>query len=198
MKLFYLVVALITVASCSNPANNSTESTEVEIPDSTRALKFDAYKKFTPSETDTLLTNLATYIFRKPADAQWNTKFESRFRPFYIENRLNFEIIYMYQNTDSSYYFYLFRDAQSRNLYSKRGVLGRMNLDSNLVISNFEEIVNTPAASEEKLKEIGLVLMEEIVASGNVNKYLTDKTIVEYPNDQVFYSKEKFEWRSVE
>lgn len=198
MKYFYLFFALLTIVSCNNPTHDNTESGDVEIPDSVRALKFDAHKKYTASETDTLLTNLATYIYRKPADAQWNTKFESRFRPFYIENRVNFEIIYMIQNTDSSYYYYLLRDAQGKNMQTKRGVIGRMTLDANLAISNFEEIVNTPAASDDNLKKIGLLLMEEIIATGNLKKYLNDKTKVEYPDGQVFYSKEKFEWRSVE
>jgi hypothetical protein len=199
MKKAFLIFIPLIVMACS-PNQQTAETSVSEKTDSTPVQTdlYDYHKQFSPAETDTLLTNLTTYIFRKPADATWETKFDSKFRAFFIENRNNFEIVYMHENADSSFYYYLLRDAQYKNGYTKRGVVGKFEMDTNLVLSNFEEIANTPPASDDKLKEIGLLFMNELVAAGNLEKYLSDKTKVEWPDGRLFYSKEKFEWRYVE
>lgn len=199
MKNCSIIFSAFLVLSCAGNAPE-TESIKTGNSDSTSVGQnvYDYHTRFSAAEADTLLTNLTTYIYRKPAEAQWDTKFEPRFRAFYVENRVNLELIYMHQNADSSFYYYLLRDAQYKNGNTKRGVVGKFDMDTNMVLSNFEEIANTLVASDDQLKEIGLLFMDELVQTGNLEKYLDDKSKVEWPDGRLFYSKEKYEWRYVE
>lgn len=198
----YIFISLLYLVSCSgetnNESNNTAEENALQDTQTTESTDYKDQNKFTADEQDSLLVNLTSFIFAKPDAAQWDTKFELRFRQYFIDNSNQLELIYLKQMADSSYYYYLIRDARDRSGYRNRGVAGRFRMNADMSLYDFEEIINTPAAGHDKLVEMGGLFMDELVQSGNLDKFLDDKTMVEWPDGRLFYSKEKFEWRYVE
>ena len=58
----------------------------------------------------------------------------------------------------------------------------------------FEEIVNTPHLDEEVVRERGRFLFRELVKEGNLDKYLTMKHYIEWPDSRLIYDKKVNEW----
>jgi len=200
MKYLIPLFLFIQLFSCQNNDKVVDEKVEKEkYFDVEKAKeKYNEFSKFSPSEQDTLMTNLTTYIYRKPSAAAWDTKFNPEFRKYYFDNKHNLEMTYLHHSSDSLYYYYLLRDARDQKGMRKRGVGGKFYLNSEMQLSGFEETFNTPTFEDDTLIEIGFTLMEEMVNTGNVTKFLNDKKMILWPDNLLFYSKEKHEWRSVE
>ena len=122
ISFFAVVMLLMSCGNDQQPVAESTTDTTATDMVTEESAAYNYHEQFSAEQLDTLLANLATYIYAKPVAAQWNTKFEPRFRYYYVEKRTNFELVYMNQNADSSFYFYLLRDGQFKNGNIKRDV----------------------------------------------------------------------------
>ncbi|MFC0181825.1 hypothetical protein ACFFJX_04365 [Pseudarcicella hirudinis] len=79
----------------------------------------------------------------------------------------------------------------------RRGVLGKFKLkQGSLMPEEFEEIVNTPHLEEEVLRERGRYLFQELVKNGNLDKELSMKHYVEWPDSSLVYDRKINEWVS--
>ncbi len=146
-----------------------------------------------PAADHDLLVDLVTFIGRKPPTATSETRFDPEFRDYYTLYAKEFEIVYYHTKDDSLHLFYLIRPARSP-LGNRRGVGGMFRLD-NGQISGFEELFNTPVMEEDRLRDIGRELFEEMLRTGNADRFIGNKEYIEWPDERLRYDKEKFEWR---
>ncbi len=149
---------------------------------------------FYKSECDTLLTNIITYIYVKPPYANNATRFQAQFRKYYIESLPKFSLENYFISSDSTHYFFLIRPVGNTLKY-RRGVLGKFRLKKGtLMPTDFEEIINTPHLEENLVKERGTFLFQELIKTGNLNKYLGMKHYIEWPDSMLVYDRKLNEW----
>ena len=159
--------------------------------------KYQASEYFSSTEQDTLLTNIITYIYLPAPGADNTTKFETRFRSFYVKALPFFKIQNYYQTEDGWNYVFLIRPVSSSPVF-RRGVLAKFKLkEGSLMPESFEEIINTPHLTEEIVEERGGFLFRELIKDGNVDKYLPMKQYIEWPDDHLQYNKATHEWVTV-
>jgi hypothetical protein len=200
--LFLLSCSIFCIQSCSTP-EEKVEKTEVV---TSSEVAFDYEKASEPYKVenyfpgdlkDTLLTNMVTFIYKRPTASTNKTRTNPEFRGYYVKNAPFFRYAYHHMTADSIHYFYLIRPARSVD-GDKRGVGGKFKVNDKLELIEFEEIFNTQVLGEKELEEKGLTLFEEMVNRGNVDRYLTDKELIEWPDDRLKYHKEMREWRYVD
>jgi hypothetical protein len=171
--LFFILAAL--ALGCSNGGENSVD------------------KYFSPGERDTLLADIVTYIYILPKHATVETRFDNRFRSYYVESAKKFHFENYFIAEDSTHYFYLIRPARSSK-GTNRGVGGKLRLDENKNIVEFKEVFNTPPAGIDVLQERGERLFKELVRKGNVNDYLHHPDYIEWPDKMTFYDTLTHQW----
>jgi hypothetical protein len=199
--LTYIIISAILFGCNNNEATVNEEKKAVELNDKETTREVSTYQIsnfYNQTEADTLLVDLVSYIYRKPALATWQTKLNPEFRSYFTKNATNFNIVYYHISEDSTHYFYLLRPARDNEGNQKRGVGGMFKINEEKQIKDFEELFNTPIHSENKLKEIGLSLFEEMITNKSIDSYLNNKEYIEWPDGRLFYSKEKKEWRYVD
>jgi hypothetical protein len=200
--IFLFSCSIFCATSCSAP-DEKVEKTEVvassEVAfDYEKASESYRVEKYFPGDLkDTLLANMVTYIYKRPTAATNKTRTNPEFRSYYVKNASLFRYAYHHMTTDSIHYFYLIRPARSVD-GDKRGVGGKFKINDKLELIEFEEIFNTQVLDEKELEEKGLTLFEELIDRGNVDRYLTDKTLIEWPDDRLKYHKEMREWRYID
>jgi hypothetical protein len=156
-------------------------------------------KYYSNAERDTLLTNIITYIYVKPAYASNATRFQAQFRKYYVQSLPKFSIENYFIAPDSTHYFFLIRPVGNTLKY-RRGVLGKFKLknstvaSSSLMPTDFEEIVNTPHLKDALVKERGAFLFKELIKKGNLDKYLGMKDYIEWPDSMLVYDRNINEW----
>jgi hypothetical protein len=155
-------------------------------------------KYFTKSEQDTLLTNIITYVYVKAPYATNSNRFDAQFREFYRQSLPKFSFQNYYVAPDDTHYFFLIRPVGNSSKF-KRGVLGKFRLKKDsLMPTQFEEIVNTPHLEEKTVVERGKFLFQELIKSGNLNKYIAMKHYIEWPDERLVYDKKINEWVGVQ
>jgi hypothetical protein len=157
--------------------------------------KYEVSNYFSPQQQDSLLVNMVTYIGKKPKLANWQTRHEPQHEEYYRNLSKSFKFGYFHITPDSTHYYYLVRPARSAKGNTSRGVGGKLKLGNNFQLNDFEEVFNTPILSEQELLEVGNTLFIELINTGNVNRYLNNKNLIEWPDDRLRYDKKKKEWR---
>ncbi len=198
LRLFPLLILLLFSACTSEEQRQRAPGDPVTPADVEHALEhYSLDQYFSGPERDTLLTNMVTYIYRRPAKATVENRTHPRYRQYYIRSAAEFEYVYHAKNNDGVHYYYLIRPA--RNLERNfRGVGGRFTTNENLELVTFEEVFNTTIMDKQSLREKGLLLFEEMVETGNVDRYLSDQNLVEWPDHRLHYNTERREWRYVD
>jgi len=183
--------------------NNTNDEQVSEIQDETEQVEdetfLDAYvKSLSPDVYDQRITDIATYVLRKPDAATWQFKFNPEFREYYVAKSKELELIYALQIKDTIF-FYLIRDGRDQNGKSNRGVGGKMVLDPSETIIYFEELFVTKIIDRINLEAIGKRFIKIIRNGESVNDFIKDpNSSTEWPDDRLFYSVEKHEWRYVD
>lgn len=149
---------------------------------------------FDAKQQDTLLTNIVTYVYKLAPEAKLETRFELRFRSFYQQAAHSFVIDNYYIAPDSTHYFMLIRPVGTHPTF-RRGVVGKFKLRG-LMPVEFEEIVNTPHLEEAIVRERAGFLFKALIKEGNINKYLSMRHYVEWPDSTLIYDKKKNTWVS--
>lgn len=155
-------------------------------------------KSMSDEEKDTLLTNLASFIIRKPASATWETKLNPEFREYFRKNRNELDLIYLTEVSDT-FYFYLLREARTPDGMKFRGTGGKyiVNKESKS-IEEFEEVFISKVLPESELEKIGIEYINLGTKHSNLSEFLSREEQIEWPDGRLFYSKLKKEWRYVE
>lgn len=152
---------------------------------------------FTDNQRDSLLTNIITYLYIPAPKATNETKFEPQFRGFYTKNISKFNFQNYYPAEDGWNYFLIIRPVAGGSLF-KRGVLGKFKLkEKSFMPTEFEEVANTPHLAEETVKERGQYLFQELIKNGNLDKQISMKQYVEWPDEHLRYDKKQHEWINI-
>ena len=158
---------------------------------STDEFSVDHY--YTDSERDTLLTGIVQYVDYVARGATVENRLEVRFRPAYIARLPKYTIDRYHIAPDSTHYFFVIRPGGQNPLY-KRGVGGKLRLDANGGITEFEELYNTPRMKDlDELKKRGRYIFGEMVKRGNVDDLVQMKMYIEWPDSMLVYD-EKLHW----
>jgi hypothetical protein len=185
-----IIALLVFFGSCnsSQPNHNGLDRQTAK-----KVRKYHPEKHFSPTELDSLMVDMATYIGVKPKTATTFTRFEPAFRNYYTQYSKQFQLLYYHIDPAGYHFYYLLRPARGLS-GNQRGVGGRLQMQEG-AITQFEEILNTPVLPTSNLKSIGAKLFLELVATGNVDQSLQNKEYIEWPDHRLKYHKEKFEWR---
>lgn len=154
--------------------------------------RYDVNTYFDKAQQDSLLTNIITYIYSKAPQSSNQTRFQPQYRNYYVAVLPKFSIQNYYIAPDSTHYFFVIRPVGG--LSFRRGVIGRYKLGKNRMPTDFEEVVNTPHLDEKILKERGKFLFAELIKNGSLDKYLSMKHYVEWPDANLIYDKKLNEW----
>ena len=202
---FFILMSFMLAASIACQSSKSDEQVVLDPLENLKEDNLDAemvtyrewFDSFEQNEQDTLLTNLATYITRKPATAQTISKFDPMYRSYYVKKRAELEFLFA-EKIDGNLYFYLLRKARDANGIQQRGVGGVFEYGEKGEIINFEELFNTRILDKGELERAGLEFMRALNDDKALADFIADQRIIEWPDGRLFYSKEKHEWRYVE
>jgi len=170
----------------NDQASESFES--MEIPN----LPFEL-ENFIPSAShDSLLTGLIIRIYRRPAGSSVVTRFESRFRNWYVEQLPRFEWMAHQYNNDN-HFFLIKRPA--RNIHGHiRTVGGIFRLNEKNEISYFQEVFNTPMLPENEARVKGALIFNNWMETGSIEKYYLNEHFIEFPDERTYYNTSSLEW----
>lgn len=192
-----ILLAIAVVLSCSrsprqiDPANDLVRVNETGFFSRAECILENFFPEAVAA--DSLLTDMVTYIGRKPPLATSLTRFDREFREYYIHYSGEFRPIYFFLATDGTHYYYLSRPARSTR-GNRRGVGGFFFMED-AQITGFQELFNTYVMTEEELEEIGWTLFRSMVENGHVDDFTGNDQYIEWPDERLKYNKELFEWR---
>ena len=143
-------------------------------------------------EQDSLLTSIVSYIFEAPTYALKKDRFANKYRGFYSNAVGQFSILKYYIADNGTHYFYVMRPGWRPT--DKRGVCGYFKMGKNFKLTDFHEVAVTPMLTEADVKGRCAFLFDEMV-NGNINKFLTMPTYVQWPNSITYYDTITYEWK---
>jgi len=148
---------------------------------------------YSTAERDSLLTDMITYIYAMPQGAAWQTRFEPRFRNYYVNHLKDFRAEKYFISDSGLHYYYLIRPAHTAE-GNMRGVGGSFKLTRDRKIIEFKEVFNTPTGDLNELRTKGDELFKWMIRTGNVNDYLKNPDFIEWPNKMTYYDTLQHQW----
>ena len=175
MRFLLLIVCITTLVSCKD--------------------KYDVEKYYSKAEQDSVVADIITYVYNRPQYSNSKTKFEPKFRSYYVSNLKNMRVEKFFIAKDGTHYFYIIRPSANtpRGL---RGVGGMFERDATGKIRSFKEVFVTPGATLPDLQTRGEELFREMVRVGNVDAYMMNTDYVEWPAQWNYYDTLQHEWLS--
>ncbi len=179
MKSLYNYITLLliffAIASCSSDNQYNVENYKVE--------------------TNKNLPIVLPYIAKLENGVNYNNRFDSVNAKYFLGQqeiyKFSFERYFI--TPDSNHYFLIWKKAPS--LYEKKiAIGGRYKKDKNGKIYAFEELFNTPKMKLDELKEKSFPLFDYMVENGNVDKYIGDYLLIEFPDERCKYDKKNSRW----
>ncbi len=143
-------------------------------------------------EQDQLLTSIITYIFDAPPLTMMKDRFKPEHHNYYSFLTSRFSIEKYFVADDGTHYFYVVRPAPSPK--EKRGVGGHFKMKDDFQLTDFREVFVTPILTEEDVKGRCAFLFDEMV-KGNVGKFLSMESYVQWPNPVSYYDSITYEWK---
>ena len=156
---------------------------------------YDVSTYYSEEELKTSLAQIVPYIAKLENGVTYENRFDPSKKEYFDKQQADFKFsIEQYSITaDSTHYFLIWKVAPS--LYKKKiAIGGRYKKDAKGTIYAFEEIFNTAKMPVEELKEKSFPLFDYMVKNGNVNKFLGDYLLIEFPDNRCTYDKEKSRW----
>jgi len=187
---------IILLSGCSGISHQYTNGAahDLTADDSILAAQYHIANYFGNQTADTILVNAVAFVGRKPAAATSVTRFNNEFRNYYRDYAKDFYFFLYAITNDSINYFYMIRPARCLE-GNRRGVIGSFRIKEDLSLYDFMEIANTKVKPEQELQKAGITLFSELLRTGNIDKYLSDSTLIEWPDERLKYNKSLNEWR---
>lgn len=157
--------------------------------------KYNIEKYYTKTEQDSVITDIITYIHNRPQYSNNQTRFEPKFRSYYVGNLRKMHVEKFFVATDGTHYFYIIRPSENTPA-GFRGTGGIFKRDAAGKIKSFKEVFVTPGGSLEDLKTRGDELFREMVRSGNIDAYRKNPDYIEWPAKWNYYDTLQYEWLS--
>lgn len=142
---------------------------------------------------DTLLVDMVTYMGVKPRYADHISRHEPQHRSFYIKQAANYHIHNYYICNEGYHYYYMIRPARHHQ-YEQRAIGGRMKLNDDWEIGEFEELFATIPGETDSLKKLAKELFPAMM-NETANMFAQYAQWIEWPDERCRYDREKNEWR---
>jgi hypothetical protein len=130
-------------------------------------------------------------------NATHETKFDTLHDSYYIKKAKNSDLMYLYIDADSTYYFAIAKIAPSLKI-KKVATIGKLKKDQSGAISYYEEAIRTWKMEEAELKQKTLLLFEKYVNNEDLSPYYTKNSgnefYIEFPDEINEYDVEKRQW----
>jgi hypothetical protein len=157
---------------------------------------YEVKSYFSDNERDTLLANIITYTSQYAKGATNATRFAPQFRKEYVSRLPQYKFANYFIAPDSTHYFFVIRPVGSGGGF-QRGIGGKFKMGNNLMPTDYEELWCTPHFKDENvIYERGGFLFKAMTKNGNIDKFLTMKLYVEWPDSTLVYDKKIHEWVS--
>lgn len=142
--------------------------------------------------------SIVRYFEKLPKqNATHNTKFDTIHNLYYIKKAQSSDLINLYIDADSTYYFAVAKIAPSL-IVKKVATIGKLKKNKSGAIIFYEEAIRTWKMEEKELKEKTTFLFEKYVNNADLTPYYTknsgDAFYIEFPDDNNVYSVEKRQW----
>lgn len=177
---FYKIGLCFLIACCTVACNSN---------------KYAPENYFSQKELDTVMVDVVTFIYKRPRGVSREDRFNPIHRSKYAALINEFEFIHLHFNdSDSTYFFYLKRPARSVDMTKVRGVGGKFKLNDSLRITYFREIFNTPMLTPGEVHSQGKYLWDDLMYFNNVDRYYLNRGFIEFPNEESKYDTIHYEW----
>lgn len=197
-NLLIITLSAIFAWSCNLIPDRDTRQSRLDLQEQSSFTENHTITRYFPEDTaDTILVNAVTFVGRKPPASISLTRFEPQFRDYYIGYAKSFSFYLYHITEDSTHLFYMIRPARSLE-GNTRGVIGNFRMNTDYSLYDFEEVANTRIKPREELQKIGVTLFRELLENGNIDHYLPDTAMIEWPDDRLKYDKVTNEWRYLE
>jgi hypothetical protein len=159
--------------------------------------KYNADQYLSKADQDSILMCITIYDAKLPegSDATLQTRFNEKYRPYYEKVKSISGMPYYYVAPDSTHYFLIMKRAISIHPNDKRTIGGRFKLDSNKKIYDYEEVFWMPRMDQDEALDKGKTLFTEMVEKGNVDRYLSDREYIEFPDAACYFDKSAATWK---
>lgn len=184
MKYLLIICIIFSLTSCSQEEKQD----------------FEPHTYLNESEIDEFKYEIIRYVGKLAGKADHQTKFDEIFDPHYHKLAEKHELLYYYEDeTSGEIYFLVTRIAPSR-FYKKVATGGKIRRNSIGEITLYEEAFRTWKMPVEELKEKSYTLFTEYVNGKDLSPYYAVNSgkdeYIEFPNETVFYNKDKRIWVS--
>lgn len=152
---------------------------------------YDVNAYYDLKEQDEILAGIVAHIFTPPLYVKKEDRLKPEHRQYYLSITGKFKISQYFVAKNGIHYFYVVRPAPGKD---KRGVGGHFRLGEDFTLSEFREEFVTPALPEEEVTGRCAFLFDEMV-KGDLQKYLTMESFVQWPNKISYYDTTACEWK---
>jgi hypothetical protein len=148
-------------------------------------------------EKDKVLQSIIRYMGKLPENINASEKFDTKHDAYYLDiaSRHKFELYFI--DKEGTHYFLISRPAPS--LYEKRVAIGgKLKLNEQGELMEYEEIFRTWKMSKEDLKVKGLLLFDLMVNQKDLSPYYRSNSIeeyIEFPDEHTYYDKTDRTWK---
>jgi len=154
--------------------------------------RYDVAHYYNQQEQDEVLTQILTYIFDAPPLTPMKDRFKPEHHFFYSNLTPRFSIARYYIAADGTHYFYVIRPTPKAD--EKRGVGGHFRMKEKFKLTDFREEFVTPILPVADVNGRCAFMFDEMV-KGNLEKYLTMESYVQWPNPISYYDSTTYEWK---
>jgi hypothetical protein len=154
--------------------------------------KYDVARYYDLPQQDKLLTHILTFMLDAPPSVPMKERFDSKHYNYYSFQTSKFSIVKYFIADDGTHYFYIMRPTSVPG--EKRGVGGHFKMNKDFQLTDFREVFVTTAQPEKDIKEKSAFLFDEMV-KGDITKYLSMTTYVQWPNEASYYDTLTYEWK---
>lgn len=181
MKNYLLVCLTFLVLSCAKEKINSTP---------------DHY--LSKEQQEEFKLSIVRYYEKLPKkNANHETKFDTIHDSYYTKKAENSDLMHLYVDSDSTYYFAIAKIAPSL-VVKKVATIGKLKKDKSGEITYYEEAIRTWKMEENELKEKTNLLFEKYVNKEDLTPYYTKNSgndfYIEFPDDINSFDVEQRRW----
>jgi hypothetical protein len=181
MKNYLILSLAFVVFSCTKEKINSTP---------------DYY--LSQEQQEEFKLSIVRYYEKLPKkNATHETKFDTLHDSYYIKKAQNSDLMHLYIDSDSTYYFAIAKIAPSL-VVKKVTTIGKLKKDKSGAITYYEEAIRTWKMEEKELKEKTNLLFEKYVNKEDLTPYYTKNSgndfYIEFPDDTNTYNVEQRRW----
>jgi hypothetical protein len=142
--------------------------------------------------------SIVRYFEKLPTEKDnHQSKFDTVNNAFYLKKAKKSDLMYLYIDEDSTYYFAVAKIAPSLKI-KKVATIGKLKKDKSGKIVYYEEAIRTWKMEEKELKEKTSLLFEKYINEEDITPYYTKNSgnnfYIEFPDENNKYDVEKRQW----